>query len=74
MSIGAGWYPDPAGEAQHRWWDGTQWTSDTRSPDDRPPSLRGGRVLGGTPARRVASRGHSQVSTGTGRPKRAAVA
>ena len=22
----AGWYPDPHGGAQPRWWDGTQWT------------------------------------------------
>ncbi len=21
-----GWYPDPAGDADHRWWDGTKWT------------------------------------------------
>ena len=21
-----GWYPDPAGEADHRWWDGGKWT------------------------------------------------
>jgi hypothetical protein len=38
VSIDAGWYPDPAGEAQHRWWDGTQWTSATQSHDDRPPT------------------------------------
>lgn len=23
----SGWYPDPAGAFDHRWWDGTQWTS-----------------------------------------------
>jgi hypothetical protein len=23
----AGWNPDPAGRHQHRWWDGSQWTS-----------------------------------------------
>jgi hypothetical protein len=25
-STPAGWYPDPAGGAQRRWWDGAQWT------------------------------------------------
>jgi hypothetical protein len=22
----AGWFPDPAGRFDHRWWDGTRWT------------------------------------------------
>ena len=22
----AGWYPDPAGHARLRWWDGARWT------------------------------------------------
>ena len=22
----AGWYPDPSGKHQHRWWDGARWT------------------------------------------------
>ena len=28
----AGWYPDPAGGAQRRWWDGTQWTDHLETP------------------------------------------
>ena len=28
-----GWYPDPAGTAQLRWWDGYSWTADYL-PDD----------------------------------------
>ncbi|WP_221042312.1 DUF2510 domain-containing protein [Mycobacterium senriense] len=26
----AGWYEDPWGHAFARWWDGTQWTNQTR--------------------------------------------
>lgn len=26
MSTSAGWYPDPRGEHEHRWWDGARWT------------------------------------------------
>ena len=28
----AGWYADPAGSPQLRWWDGTQWTSHFQAP------------------------------------------
>ena len=28
----AGWYPDPAGGAGKRWWDGTQWTESFSEP------------------------------------------
>lgn len=27
----ASWYPDPYGQAEMRWWDGTQWTEHTHS-------------------------------------------
>lgn len=30
--IPAGWYPDPAGGAQRRWWDGAQWTDHFETP------------------------------------------
>lgn len=35
----AGWYPDPSGEPQQRFWDGAKWTTDTRpypAPTARP--------------------------------------
>ncbi len=31
-STPAGWYPDPAGGAQRRWWDGMQWTDHFETP------------------------------------------
>jgi Protein of unknown function (DUF2510) len=35
-SIPAGWYPDPAGGAGKRWWDGTVWTANLQEPEARP--------------------------------------
>jgi len=29
--VPAGWYPDPSGAAQSRWWDGTQWLDATQA-------------------------------------------
>jgi len=28
--VEAGWYPDPAGSPDERWWDGTRWSPQTR--------------------------------------------
>jgi hypothetical protein len=36
--VPAGWYPDPAGSPDARWWDGLRWTSELRSPVPAPTS------------------------------------
>jgi hypothetical protein len=33
-----GWHPDPSGQYQFRWWDGTQWSDHTWN--DHTPSAR----------------------------------
>ena len=33
-AIPAGWYPDPRGSAQRRWWDGTAWTHALEAPPE----------------------------------------
>ena len=33
----AGWYPDPHGTEDLRWWDGSAWTTHTTSPPDPEP-------------------------------------
>jgi hypothetical protein len=34
----AGWYPDPRGQATERWWDGREWSVQTRGPALSPAS------------------------------------
>jgi Protein of unknown function (DUF2510) len=33
----AGWFPDPSGSGQLRYWDGAQWTAHLHPVSDRPP-------------------------------------
>lgn len=33
-----GWHPDPSGQQQWRWWDGTRWTDHTWSEPPPPPA------------------------------------
>jgi hypothetical protein len=35
----AAWYPDPAGHADLRWWDGTRWTAEVQSANAGPLGL-----------------------------------
>lgn len=36
MSAPAGWYPDPEGRPDERYWTGTAWTSEFRAPQAPP--------------------------------------
>lgn len=35
-----GWYPDPAGSDKERYWDGSRWTRNLRTPVEQPKSRR----------------------------------
>ena len=47
----AAWYPDPAGHADWRWWDGTRWTAEVRSAEVRSAveAARGSHVAVASP-------------------------
>jgi hypothetical protein len=45
-----GWYPDPAGGASERWWDGLAWTSETRAQSVLTQPLGRPAVITNTPA------------------------
>lgn len=53
----AGWYPDPSGAEQERWWDGAAWTPQVRqhaatvtSPSPQPAPYTGAAVAASAPA------------------------
>jgi uncharacterized RDD family membrane protein YckC len=44
----SGWYPDPVNSAQERYWDGWQWSRNTRPTEPAPPAGRFGQPSYGT--------------------------
>lgn len=68
-----GWYADPAGSTQLRWWDGTQWTDQYRAGEATPHGATpaaaapvGATPTGAAPVRFVpiATVPHRKASTG----------
>ena len=49
-AIPAGWYPDPRGSAQRRWWDGTAWTHALEAPPEPVTPVYANLPGPGTPA------------------------
>jgi len=49
-NVAPGWYPDPAGSANPRWWDGTAWTEQLQQPYSADASAAALRAPEGTKA------------------------
>jgi hypothetical protein len=74
----AGWYPDPAGGAQQRWWDGAQWTNDTAPvaagagyPAQQPAWVYGQSVQQGYPQGQYGQQTAGYPIQGTNAPQQA---
>lgn len=59
----AGWFPDPSGEIQERYWDGAIWTRETRPYP--PPNEPGAATLASPPPVREAARWFPLLSDST---------
>ena len=57
-----GWYADPAGTPQLRWWDGTQWTQQYRPADSEQASPNA--QANAAPASQVAVQGAATAQVG----------
>jgi hypothetical protein len=44
-AIPPGWYPDPAGGAGKRWWDGSRWTDNIQEPEPVAPAATFGNYV-----------------------------
>jgi len=55
-SIPPGWYPDPSGEHQYRYWDGQGWTKRTAYPKNAQQTRRAEQPKHGQPAQQIARR------------------
>ncbi len=62
MNPPAGWHPDPYDPAIDRYWDGAQWTGDTR-PKDADPATQVIDMDGSDPATHVADGGGAEPAT-----------
>ena len=61
-----GWYADPVDAARERYWDGWQWSRNTRPREGQPPPYAAGSAPGGYPAPGAA--GYSGPALGGGYP------
>lgn len=57
MTVPAGWYPDPLGEAAQRWWDGSVWTEHVNPPVAATPPAATPQPRRPPPSRRAAGPG-----------------